>query len=141
MAGNPCLGCRLANKEIEVNVVYENELVTCILDIAPINEGHMLILPKVHYHDMDELDEVTANEIMKVSRLLARLLKAHFQPDGVTIIQNNGTFNDLSHYHMHIFPRYDSDGFAWVEPSDSANAKGRLRETCRTLAGVIKSYR
>jgi diadenosine tetraphosphate (Ap4A) HIT family hydrolase len=37
---------------------------TCIMDIAPLNEGHMLILPKQHYHDLDELDETTANEIM-----------------------------------------------------------------------------
>ncbi|MEK4878082.1 MULTISPECIES: HIT family protein [Paenibacillus] len=42
-----CLGCRIANGiEANVNVVYENEFVTCVLDIAPFNEGHLLILPK-----------------------------------------------------------------------------------------------
>jgi histidine triad (HIT) family protein len=132
-----CLGCQLANKEIETNTIYENDLMTCILDIAPLNEGHILILPKLHYHDVDDLDEITANEIMKTSRLLARLLKSHFQPDGVTILQNNGKFNDLTHYHMHIFPRYDSDGFAWVEPLDSTNAKERLKETTAKLVDLI----
>lgn len=74
---------------------------------------------------------------MKTSRLLARLLKSHFQPDGVTILQNNAKFNDLTHYHMHIFPRYDSDGFAWVEPLDSTNAKGRLKETTAKFVDLI----
>ncbi|KQX50205.1 HIT family protein [Paenibacillus sp. Root444D2] len=137
MPESSCLGCQLANKEIETNTIYENDLMTCILDIAPLNEGHILILPKLHYHDVDDLDEITANEIMKTSRLLARLLKSHFQPDGVTILQNNAKFNDLTHYHMHIFPRYDSDGFAWVEPLDSTNAKGRLKETTAKFVDLI----
>jgi histidine triad (HIT) family protein len=128
-----CLGCQLANKLIESHIVYENDLVTSILDIAPLNEGHILILPKEHYHDIDDLDEITANEIMKTSAMIARLLKVQFQPDGITVIQNGGKFNDLTHYHMHVFPRYDSDGFAWVEPSDTTNAKGRLNDTREKL--------
>lgn len=42
-----CLGCRIANgSEPNVNIIYENELVTCVLDIDPFNEGHTLIFPK-----------------------------------------------------------------------------------------------
>lgn len=135
---SPCLGCQLANGKTATNTVYENELVTCILDIAPLNEGHVLILPKRHYHDVEELDEETANEIMKTSKLLAKLLKSHYNPDGITIMQNNGVFNELTHYHMHVFPRFRSDGFSWVEPNDSTNAKARLKETAETLVASLK---
>jgi len=42
-----CLGCRIANgTENGVNIVYEDERITCVLDIDPFNEGHTLILPK-----------------------------------------------------------------------------------------------
>lgn len=136
MQEKPCLGCQLAHKRIETHTVYENEWVACILDIEPLNEGHMLILPKQHYHDVDDLDDRTAQEIMKASAMLAKVLKAHFQPDGITVIQNGGIFNDLTHYHMHVFPRYEQDGFAWIEPSDQSNAKGRLSETCEKLMKV-----
>lgn len=122
---------------IDTNIVYENDFLTCILDIAPLNEGHILILPKQHYHDVDDLDELTASEIMKTSAVLAKLLKAQFQPDGITIIQNGGKFNDLTHYHMHVFPRYESDGFGWVEPPDTTNAKNRLTETREKLIRLI----
>lgn len=137
MAENQCLGCQLANKIIDTHTIYENNLVTCILDIAPIQEGHVLILPKQHYHDVDDLDEITANEVMKTSVRIARVLKTHFQPDGITVIQNGGKFNDLTHYHMHVFPRYDSDGFTWVEPTDTLNAKGRLNETRESLMKLL----
>jgi histidine triad (HIT) family protein len=69
--------------------------------------------------------------------VLAKLLKAQFQPDGITIVQNGGKFNDLTHYHMHVFPRYESDGFGWVEPSDTTNAKERLTETREKLIKLI----
>jgi Diadenosine tetraphosphate (Ap4A) hydrolase and other HIT family hydrolases len=132
-----CLGCRLANKEIEANIIYENDRIICILDIVPLNEGHMLILPKKHFHDVDDLDEATATEVMRTSSFLTKLLKSHFQPQGITILQNNGTFNDLTHYHMHVFPRYEFDGFGWLEPIDSKNAKGRLKETAATLVALL----
>ena len=70
---------------------------------------------------------------MMTSQLIAKALKALFNPDGITIIQNNGLFNDLTHYHMHVFPRHQSDGFAWVEPLDLTNAKDRLAEQEKSL--------
>lgn len=132
-----CLGCKLANSLVESQIVYEDDRLTCLLDIAPLNEGHVLILPKQHYHDIDELDEITAADIMKTSQHIAKGLKATFEPDGITIIQNNGHFNDLTHYHMHVFPRYQSDGFAWVEPLDLTNAKDRLADTREKLVSIL----
>lgn len=124
-----CVGCKLANGMVPTHVIYEDERITCILDIAPLNEGHILILPKIHVLDLDEIDELTAASIMKMSGQLSKTLKEIYQPDGITIIQNGGKFNDLSHYHMHVFPRFEGDGFAWVEPEDLNNNKDRLEET------------
>ncbi|UUZ92601.1 HIT family protein [Paenibacillus sp. P25] len=71
-----CLGCRIANGiEPNLNIVYENELVTCVLDIAPFNEGHTLILPKKHYLDVEEIDSETAHAIMEMSQKLSKILK------------------------------------------------------------------
>ncbi|AET58513.1 hypothetical protein HPL003_08750 [Paenibacillus terrae HPL-003] len=39
MPNSMCLRCQLANNIIETNTVYKNNYVTCILDIAPLNEG------------------------------------------------------------------------------------------------------
>ncbi|MCR8656421.1 HIT family protein [Paenibacillus endoradicis] len=113
-----CLGCQLANGKIPSQIVYENELVTCILDIAPLNDGHSLILPKKHYSELDEIDEQTLQAIMVASVYLSKAIKSIYMPSGVSIMQNGGSFNDLDHYHMHIFPRYIGDGFGWTEPTN-----------------------
>lgn len=106
-----CLGCRLANKREAIYLVYEDDYVTCFLDHAPFNDGHTLILPKQHFLDVDELDEETANAIMKASIKISKVLKHLYDPDGITINQNGGVFNDLTHYHMHVVPRYEGQCF------------------------------
>ena len=98
MAHEDCLGCRLANKSETIYMVYEDEYVTCFLDHDPFNEGHTLILPKQHILNVDELDDKTANAIMKASILISKALKHLYQPDGITINQNGGVFNELNHY-------------------------------------------
>ena len=41
-----CVFCDIANKKIEVSVVYQNNNVMAFLDYEPINEGHILLIPK-----------------------------------------------------------------------------------------------
>lgn len=106
-----CLGCKLANRELPVNVVYEDEYIICILDHEPFNDGHTLILPKHHFLDVDEFDVKTSNSVMKGSILISKAIKLVFNPDGITICQNGGIFNDLTHYHMHVIPRYKGQFF------------------------------
>jgi histidine triad (HIT) family protein len=134
-----CFGCQLANGKVTTHVIYEDDVITCFLDIAPMNEGHILIMPKKHYLDLEELDDITAMAIMKMSARLSKTIKEIYKPDGVTIIQNGGKFNDLQHYHMHVFPRYEADGFAWIEPEDTNNNKNRLEETTERIWNHIRN--
>jgi len=62
-----CLGCRLANATQPVHIVYENEWVTCLLDIEPFNEGHTLILPKHHYEEWTDVDPLMMEQITKAA--------------------------------------------------------------------------
>ncbi|WP_231687529.1 HIT family protein [Bacillus sp. FJAT-22090] len=100
-----CVGCSLSNKIAPVNVVYENDFICCILDHDPFNEGHVMIIPIEHFEDVDELDIETANAVMQAARLLSKVIRALYKPDGVTICQNGGIFSELTHFHMHVVPR------------------------------------
>lgn len=128
-----CLGCRLANKIQPSNVVYENDYVICFLDHAPFNEGHTLILPKQHFEDVDELGKEIASAIMSASILLSKALKQLYKPDGITVTQNGGIFNELTHYHMHVVPRYKNQSF-----SDFYNVEAVLDENIRGLSDTKK---
>ncbi len=142
MDNENCLGCRLANKIETIYMVYEDDYVTCFLDHDPFNEGHTLILPKQHFRDVDELDDKTAIAIMKASILISKALKRLFQPDGITINQNGGVFNELSHYHMHVVPRYEGQWFGdfyseeavgEVDVRELERVRGRMVEELGTI--------
>ena len=82
------------------------------LDHEPFYPGHTLIVPKQHVVEVDELDDVVAKSVMDASKLIAKAIKALYKPDGVTVCQNGGVFNELTHYHMHVVPRYKERPFA-----------------------------
>ena len=54
------------------------------------------------------------------------------------MMQNGGLFNDVNHYHMHIFPRYKNDGFAWVEPHSSKKQPISASQIANSLQKIIK---
>ncbi|MBS4537521.1 HIT family protein [Clostridium sp. D2Q-11] len=109
-----CMFCKIVQGEIKANIIYEDELVIVFLDIDPINKGHLLIIPRKHKLDLDELSFEESSKIMEVSKMMIRVLKKQFNLDGYSIMQNGGEFNDIGHYHMHVFPRYKKDGFGWT---------------------------
>ncbi|MFB5661293.1 HIT family protein [Alteribacillus sp. HJP-4] len=134
-----CLGCNLANKHEPVNVVFEDEHVCCILDHDPFNEGHVLILPKKDIFDVEELDDATALSIMKASKLISKAINRVCNPDGITICQNGGIFNELTHYHMHVVPRYKNQSFAtfYSDHDVTIEEEVKLNSTKRKLTAAI----
>ncbi|QQZ07732.1 HIT family protein [Heyndrickxia vini] len=136
-----CLGCKLANKKETVNVVFEDEYVCCILDHYPYNEGHVLILPKKHIRYFDELDENTANSLINASKIISKAIKKLFHPDGITVCQNGGVFDELTHFHMHVIPRYEGQNFAdfYIEVGEThIEEETKLEKTKRNMIETIK---
>jgi histidine triad (HIT) family protein len=117
MTMKSCLFCKIINKEAEGYILFENEFVCCFLDKFPINKGHVLVVPKRHFVELTDVDTNSLKEIIIASQKIARVLEKELKTDGITIMQNNGKFKDVDHYHMHIFPRWEGDGFSWIEPN------------------------
>lgn len=128
-----CLGCKLANEEEIIYKVYEDDYVTCFLDHAPFYTGHTLIVPKQHVVEVDELDDCVAKAIMDASKLISKAIKLLYKPDGVTICQNGGIFNELTHYHMHVVPRYKERSFAEFYTVQSGEKKNYNFEVTQNL--------
>ena len=50
MKKEDCIFCKIAGGEIPSNTIYENSEFKVIMDIAPASKGHVLIIPKEHFH-------------------------------------------------------------------------------------------
>ncbi len=131
--------CVFCHKEkLLTDIVYEDEMVMAFMDMEPINEGHILLIPKEHYLDVDEIPDEVLSHLMIVSKKIVSALKEIYHPKGYSIMQNGGAFNDVGHYHLHIFPRYQNDGFGWIYGEDTKKVtteiamkiKGKIDRKC-----------
>jgi len=46
-----CIFCDIINKIANAEILFENESVLAFLDIRPVNYGHTLVIPKIHYEN------------------------------------------------------------------------------------------
>lgn len=116
MTMESCIFCKIISRNAEAYIIYEDEYVCCFLDKYPINKGHILVVPKKHYREFKDVDKDSLSKVILASQQIAIALENLLNTDGITIMQNNGIFKDVDHYHIHIIPRYLNDGFTWIEP-------------------------
>ena len=117
MLDDNCIFCKLANKDIPTNIIYEDDRFTVILDASPATKGHALILPKNHAANIYELPDEDASAVFVLAKKLATKMTEILHCDGFNIVQNNGEIagQTVFHFHMHLIPRYKGDevGLTW----------------------------
>lgn len=107
-----CIFCKIANKEIPAEVVYEDAHTTAVLDINPIAPGHTMILPKKHAENILDLDDAEVSPLFMAVKRVTGLLHDALHPDGFTIGINHGKWagQAIDHIHVHVVPRWKNDG-------------------------------
>ena len=111
MKDENCIFCKLANGDIPTATVYEDEYLRAIMDAAPANKGHIIILPKSHAANIYELEDEYVSRAFVLAKKLAVALKKLTGCDGVNILQNNGEAagQTVFHFHVHVIPRFKND--------------------------------
>ncbi len=102
-----CLFCNIEKEKIAA----ENDAAFAIYDGFPVNEGHMLIIPKKHFKDYFEVDEQTKGELWKLVDECKKIVDKKYKPDGYNIGINCGEAagQTVMHLHIHLIPRYKGD--------------------------------
>lgn len=95
------------------DIVYQNDQVTAFIAAGwwPNNPGHVLIIPNRHAENIFALPADDAVSIHLAAQRIAFALKATYNCDGISTRQHNepGGNQDVWHYHLHLFPRYNGD--------------------------------
>lgn len=107
-----CLFCKIINGDIPCTKVYENDKVLSFMDINPMSEGHLLVIPKHHGVTINEVPEKDFLAVMSAVKKIAQAVKEALNPDGMNILQLNGEAANqvVPHLHVHIVPRWSGDG-------------------------------
>jgi histidine triad (HIT) family protein len=133
-----CVFCRMVAGEIPVARVYEDEAVLAFLDIAPISDGHTLVIPKQHCSTIHECDPgVLADVALRLGKI-AKAVVTVMESDGYNVLSNNGgaAGQVVDHLHFHIIPRKSGDGVFTEWPS--YRYKGRIDELAARICENIE---
>lgn len=96
-----CIFCKIANKEINSEIVYENKNVVAFKDLNPKAKIHILIVPKKHYETILDLDEKEIMEDMLTAiKEIAKEYK--IEEDGFRLINNCKEYGGQEVMHLHI---------------------------------------
>ena len=137
-----CMFCKIAAKEVESYIVFEDEVSLAFLDIRPLFPGHTLLIPKIHYETLSDLPVDLIAPLFKNVKLLDVAVKQALKTDGTFIAINNKVSQSIPHLHVHIVPRRKGDGltgFFW--PRNSYKDKEEILKTQQIIKEALKSVR
>ena len=130
-----CIFCKIAKGEIPSSKIYEDDSVLAFLDIAPINKGHALVIPKQHYVNILDLPEAEFHKIASAVKKVSAAVKKATNADGINVLQANekAAGQDVMHFHAHVIPRFENDGsgFRWLKKEYSEGEMQALQEKIR----------
>ncbi|MEI6948003.1 HIT family protein [Paraflavisolibacter sp. H34] len=81
--------------------IAENDKFFAFLDIAPLREGHTLVIPKVEVDNLFDLGDDYLSELLVFARPIAKAIEKAFSCNrcGITVIGL-----DVPHAHVHLLP-------------------------------------
>lgn len=133
-----CLFCKIISGIIPCTKVYEDDTVFALLDIHPVNIGHIVMVPKTHYVNLYETPNETIAHMMVVAKKLAIAVKKAVGADGVNIEMNNepDAGQVILHTHLHVIPRFQGDGFTYWHGARDYN-EGEASEVSKKIQTLL----
>jgi len=131
---------KILRGEIPCHKIYEDAQCLAILDIFPVNPGHVLVIPKASAVIVADLEPAVVAHLFTVGARIAKAVRAAApRCEGVNFWISDGApaGQEIPHVHLHIIPRFEGDGFGWrVGPQ---NRQAQSPEALQASAAALKA--
>ena len=126
----PSLFTRIVQGEIPAHVILEDENYFAFLDVFPLVEGHVLVIPKKELDYLYELDDETIAGLFTCAKRVAVAVGKAIpcRKVGVSVIGL-----EVPHAHVHLVPLQQVDDMNFSKP--------KLKPTAEELASVAARIR
>ena len=136
MSESDCIFCKIVTGQIPAVKILQDDAAVAFMDIGPLAQGHILLIPTSHAVTLDELSADQSAAMLRHLPMLVKAVVAATGCEGVNVLQNNGkvAHQVVMHVHFHIIPRNPGDAFDFNWPAGSY-PPGRVEQ----LAEAIKA--
>ncbi len=98
-----CLFCKFINKEIETEIVFENDSVVAFNDLYPQAKKHILFIHKKHTTNVNELTEMDPSQLKEVFEAIREFTSSNsLSKNGFRVVNNCGANAGQTIFHTHF---------------------------------------
>jgi histidine triad (HIT) family protein len=135
-----CVFCRIIHGEEEATFIYRDANVSAFLDIHPLFEGHVLVVPNKHFSNIMDVDSESLNATMQAAKLVSEMLVKNLKADGINIVHSTGKSagQTIYHFHLHVLPRHAGDDVQFQRWWFSRSHKASREELDALGARIIR---
>jgi histidine triad (HIT) family protein len=120
---------RIISGEIPSYAVAENDHFFAFLDIFPLVEGHVLVVPKLEIDKFFDLPDVYLSEMLVFARPIAQAIERSFPCNrcGISVVGL-----EVPHAHLHLIPIQSADDLNFTRgklslgPDDLKRAQAKI---------------
>jgi len=99
---------KIIDGELPGRFVWQDDHAVALLSIAPLTQGHTLVVPRKETDDWTTLDPGLAGHLMVVASTLGAAVRAAFDAPRVGLVIAGF---EVPHVHLHVFPARSMDDF------------------------------
>ena len=135
-----CILCNAIDKQNDL-LIHQTDALFVIMNLYPYNNGHVMVCPKEHIADFDEISNNTQIQILSTISKITKFMKSNMKAEGFNIGANIGKAAGAgihNHFHMHIVPRWSGDTNFMPAIGNTKVQISTLQETCKFIKKAFK---
>jgi histidine triad (HIT) family protein len=140
---NPtCIFCKVISGQLQVNLVFEDDVSIAFLDHRPLFPGHCLLVPRNHFETLSDLPTELVGPFFENVQLLTRAVETAVGAEGSFVAMNNRVSQSVPHLHVHVVPRRKKDGlkgFFW--PRNKYQDEAQMVEIQKAIQFAIMALK
>ena len=111
---------KILDGDIPGTFVYEDDRCAAFMDITPMTDGHVLVIPREEIDHWLDMPEELTSHLMAVAQKLGKAQKKAFSSDRVGVMIQGF---DVPHVHIHVWPTNSIDDFRLDNKHGSTEAE------------------
>ena len=139
-----CVFCRIIAGEVESSKVYEDEHILAFLDLYPVRDGQLIVIPKKHIDHFSDIPDELAVRIFLKSHQISRVIKEKLHAERMGLVVHG---YGVPHAHMVLVPQHHEDDITTAKMAKiedgriiftADNLPASSRDELNVIAKIIK---
>ena len=126
---------KIINGELPGRFVYEDDDIVGFLTIAPITQGHTLVVPRAEIDQWQDIEPAVFNRVMEVSQLIGKAVCRAFDTERAGVIIAG---LEVPHLHVHVFPAYNLSDFGFANADQNPSQQSLDEAQAKIKAALAK---